>query len=238
MKLRKDGRENDQLRKIILTPDYVKNVPGSVLIEQGDTRLVCTATYDTRVPFFLKNSDKGWVQAEYSMLPGSTGNQRVNRERLRVNNRHIEIQRFIGRAFRTTFNLKATSGITICIDTDVIQADGSTRCAAINGGMAALVKTLKYLVFETIIPDLPEITFIAAVSIGVIGSDILVDLNYQEDFAAGADINIVSTEKGDIVEVQALAEEATIPKAIFQEVVEIGVKKNLEIIGKLKTVCK
>jgi len=238
MKIRKDGRENNQLREITLTPDYIKNVPGSVLIEQGDTRLVCTATYDTKVPFFLKNSDKGWVQAEYSMLPGSTGNQRVNRERLRVNNRHVEIQRFIGRAFRTTFNLKTIAGITLCIDTDVIQADGSTRCAAINGGMVAMVKTLKYLVFETIIPDLPEITFIAAVSIGVIGSDILVDLNYQEDFNAGADINIVSTEKGDIVEVQAMAEEAIIPRAIFQEAVEIGVKKNLEIIGKLKHACQ
>lgn len=238
MTARKDGRTNHQMREIVLIPDYIKNVAGSVLIEQGDTRVVCTAAYETKVPFFLKNSDKGWVQAEYSMLPGSTGNQRVNRERLRVNNRHIEIQRFIGRAFRTTFNLKTIVGNTICIDTDVIQADGSTRCAAINGGMVALVKTLKHLVFETIIRDLPKITFIAAVSIGVVGSDILVDLNYQEDFDAGADINIVSTEKGDIVEVQALAEETTVPKAIFQEVVEIGVKKNLEIIEKLKNGCK
>jgi ribonuclease PH len=231
---RQDGRTNDQLREIILTPDYIKNVPGSMLIRQGNTEVVCTGTYDTRVPFFLKNSDKGWVQAEYSMLPGSTGNQRVNRERLRVNNRHIEIQRFLGRAFRTTFDLKTIAGNTICIDADVIQADGGTRCAAVNGGMVALVKTLKHLVFETIIPDLPPITYIAAVSIGIAGSEILVDLNYKEDFNASADINIVSSERGDIVEVQALAEEATIPKAIFREVVETGIKKNLEIIDKLK----
>jgi ribonuclease PH len=234
IKLRKDGRAYNHMREIIITPDYIKNVPGSVLIEQGDTRVVCTATYDSKVPFFLKNSDKGWIQAEYSMLPGSTGNQRVMRERQRVNNRHVEIQRMIGRALRTTFSLKTINGMTICIDADVIQADGGTRCASINSGMVALVKALKYLVFENLIPDLPDITFIAAVSIGVIDGEILVDLNYQEDFEAGADINIVSSEKGDLVEVQALAEENFIPRAIFQQVVETGVKKNLEIIEKLK----
>jgi ribonuclease PH len=232
--MRKDGRENNQLREMRIFPDYIKNVPASALIEQGDTRVVCTAVYEGKVPFFLKNSPKGWIRAEYSMLPGSTGNERVHRERLRVNNRHIEIQRFVGRALRTSFDLKKIEGKTISIDTDVLQADGSTRCASLNGGMVTLVKTLKYLVYETIIPDFPEIEWIAGVSIGVKNKDILVDLTYKEDSSADADINIISSEKGNIVEVQAFGEEKTIPKEIFLEVINLGVEKNLEIIAQLK----
>ncbi len=232
--MRNDGRENDQLREISFTPDYLKNVPGSVFVKQGDTHVMCSAIYETRLPHFLRNSDKGWVSAEYSMLPASTGNQRVMRERNRINNRHVEIQRFIGRALRTTFDLKKISGINITIDTDVIQADGGTRCASINGAMLALLKCLRHLVYENVIKDLPKIHMIAAVSVGIVGGDILADLNYEEDFKADADINIVSSEKGHIVEVQAFAEETTIPQSIFQEVIDLGVMKNLEIIEKMK----
>ncbi|MCP4149450.1 MAG: ribonuclease PH [bacterium] len=232
--MRKDGREIEQLRDIKVIPDYIKNVPGSVLIEHGDTRVLCTATYDNRVPFFLKGGKKGWVAAEYSMLPGSTGNQRNQRERQRVNNRNIEIQRFVGRALRNTFNLKAIDGKTVFIDTDVLQADGGTRCAAINGGMLALVKILRHLVFENIIKEVPKMEWIAAVSIGVKGDDILVDLTYEEDSAADADINIVTSEKGNIVEIQAFAEENPISKELFQKVIDLGVEKNLEIIETLK----
>jgi ribonuclease PH len=232
--MRKDGREAKQLREIRVFPDYIKNVPASALIEQGDTRVVCTALYEDKVPFFLKNSPKGWIRAEYSMLPGSTGNERVYRERLRVNNRHIEIQRFISRALRTCFDLKVIEGKTISIDTDVLEADGSTRCASLNGGMVALVKMLKYMVYETIIPEFPEIEWIASVSLGVKEKDILVDLNYKEDSSADADINIISSEKGNIVEVQAFGEEKTIPKEIFLEVIDLGIEKNLEIIQQLK----
>jgi ribonuclease PH len=232
--MRKDDRENHQLREIKITPGYVKNVPGSALIEQGDTRVLCTATYDARVPHFLKNSGKGWVAAEYSMLPGSTGNQRMNRERQRVNNRSIEIQRFVGRALRNTFNLDMIDGWTIFIDTDVLQADGSTRCASINGGMLTLVQSLHHMVYENQIRDLPIFEWIAAVSIGVKESEILVDLTYKEDASIDADINIVSSEKGNIVEVQAFAEENPISKDIFQTVIDLGMEKNLEIIETLK----
>lgn len=232
--IRNDGRTNTQLRPINLVPDYIKHVAGSVLIEQGDTRVNCTATYETRVPPFLRNSNKGWIQAEYAMLPGSTGSQqRSMRERNRVNSRNIEIQRFLGRAFRTTMDLKKIDGM-ITIDTDVIQADGGTRCAAINGGMIALARAIRHLVFETIMPRPPAIQYIAAVSIGVKNNDILVDLNYIEDSDADADINIVSNDKGHIVEVQAFGEEETIPLDLFQEVMRIGVKKNLEIIKLIK----
>jgi ribonuclease PH len=232
--MRDDGRENYRMRDLKLTPDYIKNIPGSVLVELGDTRVLCTATVDQRVPMFLKNSDKGWVTAEYSMLPGSTGSQRSNRERQKVNNRNIEIQRFISRALRNTFDMRTIEGRTIFIDTDVLQADGSTRCASLNGGMLVLVKALRHLVYEQQIADLPDIEWIAAVSIGVKDNEILVDLTYREDSSADADINIVSSEKGNIVEVQAFAEENPISKEIFQKVIELGVEKNFEIINTLK----
>lgn len=232
--MRLNDRADDQLREIKLTPDYIKNIPGSVLMEQGDTRVLCTAIYETKVPHFLKNSDKGWVTAEYAMLPGSTGAQRTQRERQRINNRNVEIQRFISRALRNTFNLKTIEGKTIYIDTDVLQADGGTRCASINGGMLVLVKALRKMVFENILRQLPPIEWIAAVSVGVKGDTILADLDYKEDFAVDADINIVSSEKGNIVEVQAFAEEAPITREAFLKAVDLGVQKNLEIIELLK----
>lgn len=232
--MRQNGRENQQLRGMKITPGYIKNIPGSVLIEQGDTRVLCSATYDTRVPHFLKNSGKGWVAAEYSMLPGSTGKQRMSRERQKINNRNIEIQRFLGRALRNTFDLNHIDGKTIFIDTDVLQADGSTRCVSLNGGMLALVKSLNSLVFENQIHDFPDIEWIAAVSIGIIGDEILVDLTYKEDSSADADINVVSSEKGNIVEVQAFAEENPISENIFHKVIDLGIRKNQEIIEMLK----
>lgn len=232
--MREDGRENHQLREIRIVPDYVDNVPGSVFIEQGNNKIICSATYENRVPFFLKESKKGWIAAEYSMLPGSTGNRRVGRERDRKNNRNIEIQRFLGRALRNTFDLKVIDGMTIFIDTDVIQADGSTRCASLNSGMVALVKTLRHLVYENLIADLPEIEVISAVSIGVKDNDILVDLTFEEDSLVDADINIVSSEKGNVIEVQAFAEENPIAKELFHQAIDIGIEKNFELIKLLK----
>ncbi len=233
-KQRADNRDNHQLREMTITPGYTKNVPGSVLIEQGDTRVLCTALVDERVPYFMKNSGKGWVAAEYSMLPGSTGNQRHQRERQRVNNRNVEIQRFISRALRNTFKLKAIDGKTILVDTDVLQADGSTRCVSINGGMLAMFKALRYMVFENMLKEMPPIEWIAAVSVGVKEDNVLVDLTYKEDASIEADINVVSSEKGNIVEVQAFAEENPISREIFQQAINIAVEKNLEIIEALK----
>lgn len=232
--MRQDGRGNQDIRPMTIVPGYVKNIPGSVLVELGDTRVLCTAMYEDKVPYFLKGKGKGWVAAEYAMLPGSTGAQRSQRERMKVNNRSIEIQRFIGRALRNTFNLKYIDGKSIYIDTDVLQADGGTRCAAINGGMLALVKCLRYFVFENMMKDLPAIEWIAAVSVGVRGGELLADLTYTEDSAADADINIVSSEKGHIIEVQAFAEEHPISRELFHKAVELGVEKNLEIIQTLK----
>lgn len=232
--MRKDGRNNYDLREIKIIPGYISNVPGSVLIDQGNTRVICSATYENKIPHFQKDSGKGWIRAEYSMIPGSVGNQRISRERHKINNRNIEIQRFIGRALRTTFDLKHIEDKTIYIDTDVIQADGSTRCASINCAVIALIKSLKYLVYENLIKDLPEIEIISAVSVGIKDNEILVDLTYEEDSKIDADINIVSSEKKNIIEVEAFAEESSIQKDIFHRAIDLGVEKNLEIIDILK----
>jgi ribonuclease PH len=234
--MRHDGRTNLELRALNIVPDYIKNVPASALIELGDTRVACTATFDEKVPFFLKDSNQGWLTAEYGMLPGSVGNQRVMRERQKPHSRHLEIQRLVGRSLRCTFDPRAITGKTIVIDTDVIQADGSTRCAAVIGGMVVLIKMMRYLVFETLIPDLPEIEIISAVSIGVKDNEILVDLNYEEDFAIDADINIVSSQQGNIVGIQAMGEKKPVCRDTFQRVIDIGIEKNLEIIAQIKAI--
>ncbi len=232
--IRKDKRAFDEIRDIKVSPNFVSNIPGSVFIEQGRTRILCSSTIEYKVPHFMKEEKKGWINAEYAMLPGSTGKRRVPRERYRANGRNIEIQRFISRALRNTFKLKSINGIMIHIDCDVIEADGGTRCASLNGGMIVLKKALEYLVFENKISKLPEIEYIAAVSIGVKGDEILTDLTYEEDSKVDADINIVSSEQGNIIEVSAFAEESPLSKAVFDEVLNIGIKKNLEIIEKLK----
>jgi ribonuclease PH len=232
--MRHDHRSESDIREIKLSLDYLQNVPASVFIEQGLTRIVSSASIENRVPHFLKDSGKGWINAEYGMLPGSVGIPRLRRERSYSHNRHIEIQRFLGRALRSTFDLKAIEGKTILIDADVIQADGSTRCAALNAGMVLTVKILRHLVYENLIPDLPEIEFISAVSVGILDGNILVDLNYQEDSTVEADINVVSSEKKNIIEVQSFAENKPVSHRLFKKAMDIAVEKNLEIIGLLK----
>ena len=232
--IRQDNRKETELREIKIVPGYVRNLPGSVLMEQGNTRIVATVTFENKVPHFIKETRKGWINAEYSMLPGSVGRQRLKRERFRAHNRHIEIQRFISRALRNTFPMSAIEGKTIFIDADVIQADGSTRCVALNAGMLLTVMALKHLVFENLIAEMPEIEMMAAVSVGLKDRDIAVDLSYEEDSAADADINIVSTEKKNIIEVQAFAEENPVDNRLFKKAVELGIEKNLEIIQILK----
>jgi ribonuclease PH len=232
--MRHDHRSESDIREIKLSLDYLQNVPASVFIEQGLTRIVSSASIENRVPHFLKDSGKGWINAEYGMLPSSVGIPRLRRERSYSHNRHIEIQRFLGRALRSTFDLKAIEGKTILIDADVIQADGSTRCAALNAGMVLTVKILRHLVYENLIPDLPEIEFISAVSVGILDGNILVDLNYQEDSTVEADINVVSSEKKNIIEVQSFAENKPVSHRLFKKAMDIAVEKNLEIIGLLK----
>ena len=229
--MRADDRSAAELRPIVFVPGYVRNVPGSVLCEQGHTRVVATATVEDRIPPFLKKSGRGWITAEYAMLPGSSGNQRVARERGKINNRSGEIQRFIARALRTVLNPKELGERTITLDADVIQADGSTRCASLNASFLALILSLKHLVFEQMIADFPAFQQIAAVSIGVRDKEILVDLDYEEDSRIDNDINIVSTAGGSLIEVQSFCEGAPLTPGLFQKAIALGVEKNLEIIA-------
>ncbi len=228
--MRANNRSADELRPIRFVPGYIRNVPGSVLCEQGHTRVVATATVEDRTPPFLKKSGQGWITAEYAMLPGSSGNQRIMRERGKINNRSGEIQRFIGRALRTVLNPRDLGERTITLDADVVQADGGTRCASLNASFLALILALKYLVYEQLIPDFPAFQFIAAVSIGVKKEGLLADLDYEEDSVIDNDINIVSTASGALIEVQSFCEGAPLALELFQKAVALGVEKNLEII--------
>ncbi|MBN2346498.1 MAG: ribonuclease PH [Candidatus Aminicenantes bacterium] len=229
--MRSEGRSALELRPIRFVPGYIRNVPGSALVEQGHTRVVATATLEEKVPHFLKRSGRGWITAEYAMLPGSAGNQRVARERARINNRSGEIQRFIGRALRTVLEPTALGERTITLDADVIQADGGTRCASLNAAFLALALSLKFLVYEQLIADFPALRFIAAVSVGILGQEILADLDYEEDTRADSDINIVSDADGALIEVQSFCEGRPLPRNLFQRAVTLGVEKNSEIIA-------
>ncbi len=233
--MRKDGRNPLDIRKINIKDKYISNQPASLLYEQGQTRVICTATFSDKVPFFAKNEKKGWISAEYAMLPASTGKQRFFRERNgRVDKRNIEIQRFIGRALRNVINLKKIGDYNIFIDSDVLEADGGTRCAAVNGGVLTLIKLLKHLVYENLLYEVPEYELVAAVSVGIKDGKILADIDFSEDSVVDADINIVSSEKGNIIEVMGFAEESPVPKDLFYKALDIALGKNIEIIKILK----
>lgn len=234
--MRANNRAGGELRPITFIPGYIQNVPGSVLCEQGNTRVIATATIEEKTPHFLKKSSQGWITAEYAMLPGSSGQQRVPRERGKINNRSGEIQRFISRALRAAVDLKELGARTVTLDTDVLQADGSTRCASLNAGFLAMILALKYLVYEQLIADFPAFRFIAAVSIGVKDRELLADLDYDEDSQADSDINIVSMEDGSLIEIQSFCERRPLAMELFQQSLALGIEKNREIIGLQKKI--
>jgi ribonuclease PH len=195
------------MRPVKLTPDFVPTAEGSVLIEVGRTRVICTATVDDGVPTFRKGSGKGWVTSEYGMLPRST-DQRTPREaaRGRQSGRTQEIQRLIGRALRAVTHFEKLGERTVIVDCDVIQADGGTRTASITGGFVALALALERLVAAGILPAVPLRDSVAAVSVGLLDGEATLDLNYEEDSAAEVDMNVVLTGSGKFVEIQATAE--------------------------------
>jgi ribonuclease PH len=204
-----DNRPANALRLTRLTPHYVKHPEGSVLIEAGDTRVICTASVEDRVPPFRRNSGKGWVTAEYGMLPRST-TTRNQREATagKVGGRTQEIQRLIGRSLRAVTRLEEMGERTIWIDCDVIQADGGTRTAAITGGFVALVLALQKMRAQNQISTMPVRDFVAATSVGIVDGQPLLDLAYEEDSRADVDMNIVQTGDGRFIEVQGTAEAA------------------------------
>ena len=223
--MRSDGRKTDEMRAVKITRGYLKHPEGSVLIEVGDTKVICTATIDDGVPPFLRNKGVGWVTAEYSMLPRST-HSRSQREasRGKVGGRTHEIQRLIGRSLRSITDMSKLGERTVWIDCDVIQADGGTRTASITGSYVALYEALSKLKNDGIIDDIPLTDSLAAISVGVVDGEGCLDLNYVEDSSAEVDMNFVMTGSGKYVEVQGTAEEAPFSREEMDAMTDLAVK--------------
>lgn len=233
--MRIDNRQDNELRKVNITKDYLLNPLGSVLIEMGNTKVICTATVDDRVPSFLKGTNTGWITAEYSMLPSSTISRKIREStRGRIEGRTQEIQRLIGRSIRSVIDLTKLGERTIWIDCDVIQADGGTRTASITGSFVAIADALYKLVKKGEIKSLPISNYIAAVSVGVSEKGPILDLNYIEDSSAHVDMNVVMTEKGDFVEVQGTGEESTFSRNELDELLQLAEKGIFELIATQK----
>jgi ribonuclease PH len=209
-KVRADGRAPNEMRPVVITPNFTKHAEGSVLIDVGDTRVICTASVQEKVPPFMYKTGRGWVTAEYGMLPRAT-TERTEREasKGKQGGRTMEIQRLIGRSLRAAINPEFLGERTVWIDCDVIQADGGTRTASITGSFVALALALSRLYVDGKLVSWPINAFVAAVSVGMIGGVPTLDLNYEEDSKAGVDMNIVATDKGRFVELQGTGETAT-----------------------------
>jgi len=234
--LRKDNRGLKELRTVDFTRNFTKHAAGSVLVEFGDTKVIVTATIEDKVPRFLHDSGKGWLTAEYSLLPGAT-HTRVNRDRgSLISGRTQEIQRLVGRSLRTAVDLTKIGERTITIDADVIQADGGTRTASISGGFIALYDALLKLKKAGKIDEIPIIEPVAAVSVGIIKGEICLDVDYSEDSSADADANIVMTESGKILEFQVTGEESPFSKNDMLEILDVAQKGISGIIKVQKTV--
>ena len=235
--MRTDGRKNKQLRPIIITPGYIKHADGSVLIEMGDTRVICTAKLEDRVPPFLRNSGKGWITAEYGMLPSSS-QTRIAREasRGKIGGRTHEIQRLIGRSLRAIAKLELLGERTVWIDCDVIQADGGTRTASITGAYVALVEAARGWLKAGAVEQTPVVDSVAAVSVGIVDGKVLLDLNYQEDSRAEVDMNVVMTGSGKFIEVQGTAESLPFTKSKLDRMTEIAGEGIQELLKAQKKV--
>ncbi len=220
-----------------MTPSYIKHADGSVLIEVGDTRVICTAKLEDKVPPFLRHSGKGWITAEYGMLPSSS-QIRISREssRGKVGGRTHEIQRLIGRSLRAIADLESLGEKTVWIDCDVIQADGGTRTASITGAYVALIEAVHQWVKQGVIRESPIRDSVAAVSVGIVNGKILLDLTYEEDSRAAVDMNFVMTGSGKFVEVQGTAESAPFTKKGLDRMAEIAQKGIRELLKVQKKV--
>jgi len=235
--MRTDGRKPRQLRSLTITPGYLKTADGSVLIEVGDTKVICTAKLEERVPQFLRNSGKGWITAEYGMLPGSS-QVRIGREasRGKVGGRTHEIQRLVGRSLRAIADLKRLGEKTIWVDCDVIQADGGTRTASITGAYVALREAVAAWLTKGILSEDPIKDSVAAVSVGIIDGKVLLDLSYEEDSRADVDMNFVMTGSGKFVEVQGTAESVPFTTKQMQRMTEIAQEGIRELLKAQKKV--
>jgi ribonuclease PH len=234
---RSDNRTPEQMRPVNIVPDFISTAEGSALIEVGNTRVICTASVDESVPSFMKGSGKGWITAEYSMLPRSTLT-RTPREasRGKQSGRTHEIQRLVGRALRAAVDLSQLGERTITLDCDVIQADGGTRTASITGAFVALGLAMEKLVEAGTLTSAPIRDFVAAVSVGIVEGDILLDLCYEEDSRAEVDLNFVMTGSRKIVEVQATAEQHPFDEAQLKKMIDFAARGIEQLIAKQRTV--
>lgn len=235
--MRIDGRENDRLRQVKIIRNYIMHAEGSVLIEAGNTKVICTASVEDKVPPFKKDTGEGWVTAEYAMLPRAT-HQRNQRDitKLKMSSRSQEIQRLIGRSLRSVIELKMLGERQITIDCDVIQADGGTRTASITGAFVALADACYALKRDNIIEAMPLTGFVAATSVGIIDGEILLDLCYSEDSVASVDMNVVMDDKGRIIEIQATGEKAPFLREQFNDMLDVAAKGIKELINVQKEV--
>ncbi len=222
-------RASDELRPVRITRGFTEMTPGSVLIEMGRTRVLCTAAFEEDVPRWMRDSGEGWVTAEYSMLPGSSA-QRVRRSAIE-GGRTKEIQRLIGRSLRAVVDTKAMGPLTVRVDCDVLQADGGTRTASITGAWIALADALDTRIAAGKLERTPLTDHIAAISVGMVGADVLLDLEYTEDFAADVDANVVMTGSGKIVEVQGTAEGAPFDRSHLDRMLDLATKGISELVA-------
>lgn len=228
---RVDGRKVNELRPVKITKDYLIHPDASVLIEMGNTKVICTVNIDEKVPHFLKGSGKGWITAEYSMIPGSTQVRKFREAtKGKLEGRTHEIKRLIGRALRSAVDLDKLGEITMWIDCDVIQADGGTRTASITGAYVAVVDALNKLVKKGTLKSLPLKSYVAAVSVGVVKEKPILDLCYQEDSTAKVDMNVIMTDKGEFIEVQGTGEESPFNKAELISLLSLAEKGINELI--------
>ncbi|HDH00226.1 MAG TPA: ribonuclease PH, partial [Nitrospirae bacterium] len=221
--MRPDGRTEKKLRKIKLTRNFLKTAEGSVLIEIGNTKVICTASLENKVPPFLRDQGRGWVTAEYSMLPRAT-QIRTSRESVsgRIGGRTHEIQRLIGRSLRSVMDMDALGEMTVRLDCDVIQADGGTRTASITGAFVALTDAIRYALKKKMITTNPVNDYVAAISVGIVDGKPLLDLSYEEDSSAEVDMNVVMTSSGKFIEIQGTAETEPFDKKMLQKLLDLA----------------
>ena len=231
--MRNNGRKNDEMREVKVTRNYIIHPEGSVLIEFGNTKVICNATVEERIPPFLRGTGSGWITAEYSMLPRATNN-RVQREasKGKIMGRTMEIQRLIGRALRSAVDLEKLGERQILVDCDVIQADGGTRTASITGAYLAVELAIEKLIDEGKLTDIPIKSKVAAISVGKVNGQVLLDLEYEEDSKAEVDMNIVMNDKGEFIELQGTGEEATFTQNELLKFIEVS-KNAFDVLFKL-----
>lgn len=222
--MRVDGRENNQIRPVKITNNYLMSPQGSVLIEMGNTKVICTATVEDSTARHLTGTGQGWVTAEYGMLPGSTGTRKKRDKGGKQDGRSVEIQRLIGRALRSVVDMKKLGERTIWIDCDVIQADGGTRTASITGAFVAMVEAMKWMKERGMIYEIPVTAMVSAISVGMNGDERILDLCYAEDSKAKVDMNVVMTDRGEFIEVQGTGEECPFSRDDLNALLDLAEK--------------